>query len=125
MDPDIAWRWLRDFHLPAFVAALISVAYFRASSPTRALGRRLVASAHGMAIAALYAAAWLIYLSRHASESWATAFAALMLVPIVLMVASLFLFEGRSRVHWLLVPNLLCLLWVWLRGTAVITGLVF
>jgi hypothetical protein len=53
MDLDV-WRWLRDFHLPAVGAALISVAFPRSSTPTQSFARRALSSAQGIAIALLY-----------------------------------------------------------------------
>jgi lipopolysaccharide export LptBFGC system permease protein LptF len=125
LDADLVARWLRDFHLPAVVPALISVAYFLAAAPGQSFVRRAVASAHGLVISALYVRAWLVYLTGHAGDAWMAPFAALMLVPLGFMLASLFIFRGRARVHLLQLPNLFCLPWVWFRGTAVVTGFVF
>jgi len=125
MDLDIFWRWLRDFHLPAFGAALISVAYFLSSAPTQSFVRRALASAHGIVIALLYLVAWMVYLTHHANDTWARPFAGLMLIPIGLIVTAFIVFRGRMMVHLLQLPLLLCLLWVWLRGTVIVTGFLF
>jgi hypothetical protein len=125
MDTNLIGQWLRDFHLPAFFAALLSIAYFCAAAPGQTLLRRAAASAHGVTIAVLYLAAWLIYSTHHADGAWAAPFAASMFVPLGLMVMSPFIFRGNALVHLLLLPNVFCLVWVWLRGTVVITGFVF
>jgi hypothetical protein len=122
---DLVAQWLRDFHLPAIAAALISVVYFWAYTPAASLVRRTLASAHGVTTAALYAGAWLVYLTHHASDAWAPVFAKLMLVPLGLSIASFHLFRGNRLVHLLQLPHVLCLLWVWLRGTVVVTGFLF
>jgi len=125
MSFDLLAQWLRDFHLPALIAGLISVAYYWASIPGQSVTRRALASAHGVSTALLYAGAWSVYLTHHASDEWAAAFARMALVPLALMVLSFYLFRGNRLIHLLQLPNALCLLWVWLRGTVVVTGLVF
>ena len=125
LDLDLIGQWLRDFHLPAFFAVLISIAYFRACAPDQPLPRRALASAHGVTIAALYVGAWAVYLTHHASDAWARPYGHLMAVPVGFIVVSFILFRGKRMVHLLQVPNLFCLLWVWLRGTVVVTGLLF
>jgi hypothetical protein len=125
MDYDPLFRWLREFHLPAIAAGLISVAYFWASAPSQSLARRALASAHGAAIALLYSGAWFVYLTHHASDGWARTFAALALVPVGLIIVSFYLFRGNGLTHVLQIPNALCLLWVWLRGTVIVTGFIF
>jgi hypothetical protein len=116
---------LRDLHLPAVCSALISVAYFRAGATDQSLSRRLLASAHGATISLLYCGAWVVYLTHHGSDAFARPFAQIMTLPLALIVVALVVFRGRRIVHLLQVPNLLCLLWVWLRGTVVVTGFLF
>ena len=125
MGSDLLGQWLRDFHLPAIVAALISVAYFLASTRAQSIVRRALASAHGVTTATLYTGAWVIYLTHHASDAWAPVFARLTLVPLALIILSFYLFRGNRMIHLLQLPNALCLFWVWLRGTVVVTGFVF
>jgi hypothetical protein len=96
MDYDPLFRWLREFHLPAIAAALISVAYSSVSAPSQSLARRALASAHAAAIALLYSGAWFVYLKHHAHEGWARTFAALALVPVGLMIVSFHLFRGNG-----------------------------
>jgi len=111
--------------IPVSFAVLISIIYFRADAPGQAIRHRLLASAHGISIAALYLAAWLVYLTHHASDSLAGPYTFLMLVPLGLMALSPFVFRGRWMVHLLLLPLALCLFWVWLRGAVVVTGFLF
>ncbi len=125
MDLDVFWRWSRDFHLPAVGAALISVAYFRSSATTQSFARRVLASAYGIVIALFYLGAWMVYLTHHANDIWARPFTILMVIPLGLIAISFVAFRGRMMVHLLQLPLLLCLLWVWLRGTVIITGFLF
>lgn len=125
MDLELLWRLLRDSHLPAVCAALIGVVYFYADAPRQSVSRRLLASAHGVTISLLYCGAWVLYLTHRADETLARPFAQIMVLPLALIAVALFAFRGPRIVHLLQVINLLCLLWVWLRGSVVITGLVF
>ena len=116
MDLDVFWRWLRDFHLPAVGAVLISVAYFLSSDPKQSFARRVLASTHGITIALLYLGAWMVNLTQYANDKWARPFAGLMVIPLGLRATAFVAFRGRKMVHLLQLPLLLCLLWVWLRG---------
>jgi len=101
------------------------VAYFRSSTPTQSFARRALSSAHGIAIALLYLCAWIVYVTHHANDAWARPFGVLMVIPLGLIAMSFVVFRGRMMVHLLQLQLLLCLLWVWLRGTVIVTGFLF
>lgn len=125
MAADAFFTFLRNTHAAAWTATLISVAYFFAASRPQALSRRLLASAHGVWIAASYGLAWLLYANRLASDRWAALYLGLMALGLAGMVVSLLVFRGDRRVHLLLLLELPCLAWLSLRGAVVISGLVF
>jgi hypothetical protein len=76
-------------------------------------------------ISLLYCGAWALYLTHSANETLARPFALAMVAPLLLIAVALLAFRGPRIIHLLQVINLLSLPWVWLRGTVVITGLVF
>jgi len=113
--------WAQWFLAP-LVALGISAVYFLTCSRDLPVGTRLAASAHGVVIAVLYALAMLVALSRHSRPELGTPFSLLLVVPLLLILAALFLYRGRKLVHLLQVPNLLCLGWTAFIGGMAVTG---
>lgn len=115
----LAWfQWL----LAPVLALVISIVYFRASPSSQPLGSRLMASAHGISIAALYAGAMLVFYANAAGPRYATPFFVLLAVPAVLMLLSFFIYRGAKHVHLLQCLNFLCLAWVAFIGGMAVTG---
>lgn len=115
----LAWaQWL----LAPVLAVVISAVYFRASPSSQPLKVRLLASAHGFAIAVLYFGAMSIFWANAAKPRYAVPFLLLLVVPAVLILLTFFVFRGPKHVHWLQVLNLLCLGWVLFIGSMAVTG---
>jgi hypothetical protein len=105
--------------LTAPVAALIvSVVYFRASPPTQPLLSRLLASAHGVAIALAYALMWLWAAVSDAALD--KAFECVLLLPVALMVTSFFIFKGPAKIHFLQLVNVGSLVYIAVLGAFVL-----
>jgi len=114
-----AWsQWL----LAPILALVISVAYFWASPKSQSLSSRVLASAHGVAIAGLYVGAMSIFYANAAKPKYAVPFLVLLAFPAVLMLLSFFLYRGPKHVHLLQILNLLCLGWVAFIGGMAVTG---
>ena len=110
-------EWL----LAPLIAIGVSVVYFLMSPRTEPLGRRLLASTHGVSIAALYFGALWIGTSGRGSASLESPFLVMAAVPLAPMIAAFFLFRGRKAVHLLQVLNLACLVWTLFVGTMAVT----
>ena len=77
-------------------AIAVSVGYYRSSPPSQPLLFRLLASAHGLAVAFVWAV--MLYWIQYPGPGL-TAFHYLLLLPFGLIIASLFIFQGPRRVH--------------------------
>ena len=106
-----------QFWLAPILALAISGIYFVTSPPSQPLIGRLAASSHGAVIAVIYVGA-LIIRSTGASKP----FVATLFLPVALIGASFFLYEGRKSLHFLHFVNLLCLAWTYFIGSMAITG---
>lgn len=124
MIPSIsAWlAWAGYVGVAPLIAIGISIAYFISSSRQQTLGGRLAASSHGVAIALLYAAAWVVLLSGKSNRSLGSIYAFALLLPVALIVTSFFIYRGNRLIHWLQPVNLLCLLWIGFAGVMMVTG---
>ena len=101
--------------LMAPVSALaVSVAYYRSSPTTQPALLRLLASAHGLAVAFVWALMW--YWVQYPDPGRLTAFRYLLLLPVGLMIASFFIFQGPRRVHVLQGVNLGALAYIAVLG---------
>ena len=96
--------------LAPILAVAISIVYFRASPKTQALVLRLVASAHGVSIALLYFGALSFLWRAKADPALETAFFLISLIPVALIGVSFAFYRGGKLVHFLQIPNALCLL---------------
>jgi hypothetical protein len=110
------------FWLVTFLAVLTSVIYFRSSPQDQPLALRVLVSAHGVTIAALFIAAMCIYWSNWSRAAYAKPYAVALLVPLVLIVVSLFAFRGPRSIHWLQLANVFCLAVTLFVGGMAITG---
>jgi len=104
------------------LTAAVSTAYFLASPRAQPLRNRILASAHGAAIALLYAIAWIVLVSGHSNLRLGSPFAFSLLLPLALIVLSFFTYQGRKVLHWLQFVNVVCLLWIGFTGIMLITG---
>lgn len=108
--------------LAPVLAIGISATYFTASPKTEPLAKRLLVSAHGVVIAALYLGAMSVFWLHRSSDAFAKPFSYLLLVPVLLILTSLFMFRGRKVIHWLLLVSLACLAWTAFVGVMAVTG---
>jgi 4-hydroxybenzoate polyprenyltransferase len=114
-----AWtQWL----LAPILASAISLIYYHAASPTLARSMKLVVSAHGVSMAALYMVAMTIFWTDKAKPMFALPYLCSLLMPAGLIIFSLFKFKGHRVVHWLQLINVACLLWVAFIGIMAVTG---
>ena len=113
--------WAQGLLAP-LLALGISGVYFLTSPKSESLIKRLLASAHGVAIAILYMAAMIVFWSHKANESFGTPYLLSLSVPLILIVVSFFAYRGRKAIHLLQVLNLLCLAWTLFIGSMAVTG---
>jgi len=119
----IGWTiaWVQMLLAPAFAIG-ISAVYFTASPKTEPLAKKLLVSAHGVSIAALYLVALSVFWFHRSSDALAKPFNYLLLIPVLLILTALFMFRGRKVIHWLLLVNLACLAWTAFVGVMAVTG---
>lgn len=114
-----AWsQWM----LAPILALGISAVYFFTSPKTEVLSKRLLASAHGLAITLLYAAAMVVFRTNSANPKFGGPFLLSLMIPLLLIVVSFFVYRGIKAVHWLQLLNLLCLGWTYFIGSMAVTG---
>ena len=104
------------------VAVLISVLYFLQSKADSSMLRRIVTSAHGAAVAALYALAMFIAIQRWEDPALGKPFALALLGIVGLIVISLLLYRGSKKLHWLQILNIASLAWTGFMGGMAVTG---
>ena len=112
-DAQMVWSLLGTI-LPEIVAVAISFMYFRSSPPNQPTASRLLASAHGVSIAAIYFIGMTIFWTGHSSQRLVVPFNIVSVVPVVLMITSFFVFRGRT--HWWQVLNAFCFVWAFFIG---------
>jgi hypothetical protein len=118
---DMLIEWLEGYGLP-LMALSVSVVYFFASPHSQPVGRRIVASAHGLSICCLYAVAmggWRLGLS---GKVFGYLFSFLLFVPLFLIALSFSTFAGRKGFHWFQLLNLIRLAWVAFIGSMASSG---
>jgi hypothetical protein len=113
--------WAQGMLAP-ILALTISLVYFWSSPSTETMSRRLLSSAHGASVAVLYMAAMAVFWAHKASPKFGTPFLFLLLIPVILVFASFFLYRGPKSVHLLQVLNLACLAWTFFIGSMAVTG---
>lgn len=104
------------------IATLVSVLYFVRARADASLSRRVVTSAHGVAIATLYTLAMAVAVTRRFDPALGTPFTLALLFPVALIVVSFLLYRGNKKIHWLQVPNVACLAWTGIMGGMAVTG---
>ncbi len=87
------------------------------------IAKRLLVSAHGIAIALLYIVAMIVFWTNGANVRFRDPFFVSLLVPVLLIGACLALYQGNRAVHLLQLVNLACLAWTFFVGGMAITGL--
>jgi hypothetical protein len=117
----LAFTWMQALLAPA-LAIGISALYFTASPKTEPLAKKLLVSAHGVVIALLYLGAMSVFWLHRSSDAFAKPFSYVLLIPLLLILTSLFMFRGRKLIHWLLLVNLACLAWTAFIGVMAVTG---
>jgi len=101
------------------IAALfVSVMYFRASPPTQPLPLRLIASAHGVAIALAYGL--LVLWAGRPDGTLDKAFECVLLLPVALIVTSFFVFKGPAKIHFLQLVNVGALVYLAVLGAFIL-----
>jgi hypothetical protein len=100
----------------------ISVVYFWRSPKVQPLAQRLLVSAHGAAIAAIYLCAMYIWWSGSSRASLALPFMFSLMIPLLLIVVSFLKFRGLRSIHLLQLANLFCLGATFFIGAMAVTG---
>ena len=118
---DQIFSWTQWFLAP-LLAIVISVVYFRSSPISQTIAMRLLASAHGCAIAVLYFGALSVFWANAAHPRYELPFFVLLAGPVALMMSSFFIYRGPTSVHFLQILNLLCLAWTFFIGIMAVTG---
>ena len=113
---------ISQFWLAPVLALLVSVAFFVTSPPGQRLSSRLVASAHGLSIAVLYVGALAVTAFGASRQSLGLPFVLLLLVPLALVAASVFIYRGRRSILFLHAVNIVCIAWTFFIGSMAITG---
>jgi hypothetical protein len=108
--------------LAPILAFAVSLTYFRRSPRTDPLMKRIAASAHGVAIAVIYCGAMAISFAHIYNDRFGAPFSIILLLPVLLIVLSFFLFRGSRTTHWLQIVNIFCLLWTGFVGGMAVTG---
>lgn len=117
----VLFAWAQWLLAPA-LAFLTSVAYFKSSPKSESLNKRIIVSAHGVVIAALYMVAMTIFWAQKADPKFITPFLFSMVVPLLLITVSFIFYRGRKVIHFLQLLNLLCLGWTFFVGSMAVTG---
>lgn len=111
-------QWL----MAPLLSVVISAIYYKATSTSLSKSDRILVSAHGVSIAAMYFAALSVFWADASKPSYATPFMLSLLLPLALIVTSIFRFCGPRIVHWLQIINCICLAWVAFIGIMAVTG---
>lgn len=117
----VLFGWAQGLLAP-ILALVISVVYFISSPRAEPLPKRILASAHGAVITAIYMGAMTVFLAQKANPKFITPFLFSLLVPLLLIAVSFFVYRGRKTVHFLQLLNLLCLGWTFFIGSMAVTG---
>ena len=107
----------------ALIPLLTSLAYFRASPPADQLSNRLAVSAHGIFIFALSSMALLIPIMGLEHQKYGEPFRWLCWLPVLAIAYSFWGFNGKKKVHWLQVINLIWLFVIFVFGQMAVTGI--
>lgn len=104
------------------VASLVSAAYFLCSKSEAPIFQRIVTSMHGATIALLYLVALVVDATRCSHPQRGFPFTLAIMLSVALIVIALLRYPGRKHLHWLQIPNLVCLVWTAFMGRMMITG---
>jgi hypothetical protein len=110
------------FWFPPLLAMAISVVYLWRSPKVQPLSQRLLVSAHGAAIAAIYVCAMYVWWSGSSHAGLALPFMFSLVIPLLLIVMSFLKFQGPRSTHFLQLVNLFCLGATFFYGGMAITG---
>ena len=106
----------------ASVPLITTFVYFKASPSTESLVQRIAVSAHGAAVSVLCVGAVLVGMLGAPRPELGEIFRVLLLVPIALVIYSLWRFQGRRAIHLLQGINLLWLALAFFLGGMAVTG---
>jgi hypothetical protein len=106
----------------ASVPLISSFVYFRASPSTEQLAQRIAVSLHGAAISLLCVGAVLVGMHGAPRPELGEIFRFILLLPIALVVYSLWRFRGKRAIHLLQSINLLWLALAFFFGGMAVTG---
>jgi hypothetical protein len=110
------------FWLAPVIAMAISVVYFKRSPKDQPLAQRLLVSAHGVVIAAIYLCALYVWWSGSSRESYGRPYAIAFMVPVALIAVSFWKFRGPRSTHLFQLANLFCIAASYFLGGMAITG---
>src|ERR1700686_2159466 len=110
------------FWFTPLLAIAVSVVYFRRSPKVQPLAQRLLVSAHGVVIAAIYLCAMCVWWSGSSRTVLGEPYAFSLAVPLLLIIVSFLKFRGPRPTHFFQILNLFCLHATFLIGGMAITG---
>jgi len=110
------------FWFPPLLAMAISVVYLWRSPKGQPVPQRLLVSAHGAAIAAIYLCAMYMWWSGLSRANLALPFMFSLMIPLLLILVSFLKFEGPRSMHLLQLANLFCLGATFFIGGMAVTG---
>jgi hypothetical protein len=93
------------------IMIVISAAYFLAGSKEMSITRRLLASAHGLLAALIFAGAAALHFSGKSRPIFGIPVLLLYAIPLVFVLGSFSWYRGPSLIHVLQGPNLAAMLW--------------
>ena len=106
----------------ASVPLITSLVYFRASPSSQSLAHRIAVSLHGATISVLCIVAVLIGMVGSPRQELGETFRFLLFVPILLVIYSVWRFQGKRAIHLLQSINLFWLALAFFFGGMAVTG---
>lgn len=106
----------------ALAPLIISFVYFHASPDTESFTRRIGVSLHGATISIILIGAVMVGMVGTPHPALGKTFCFLLLVPIILIIYSLWCFQGNKAIHLLQSINLLWLFFTFAFGGMAVTG---
>lgn len=100
-----------QFYGGPFIMIAISAVYFLASSKEMSVSRRMLASAHGLLAALIFAGAAALHFSGMSRPIYGIPFLLLYVIPLAFVVASFSWYRGPTLIHILQGPNLAAMVW--------------
>jgi hypothetical protein len=101
---------------------IVSAVYFYSSPESEKFIQRLATSVHGLVISALFLGALLFGRFGNPKHEYGSTYGELCLVPIAIVIYSLWQFRGNKSVHILQAVNILWLGLAFFLGSMAVTG---